>query len=57
VIWCAAAALLVTIAVQPATGDDMRVCVSGTGAEAIAACSRMLALNLFQPSHSRSSAE
>jgi tetratricopeptide (TPR) repeat protein len=45
IILCAAAALLVATAVQPAIADDASVCGSGTGGEAIAACSRILALN------------
>jgi tetratricopeptide (TPR) repeat protein len=44
-ISCAAAALLVTNAVQLAIADDAGVCRQGTGDEAIAACSRTLALN------------
>jgi tetratricopeptide (TPR) repeat protein len=42
---CAAAALLVATAVQPATADDASMCISGTGDEEIAACSRLLALD------------
>jgi tetratricopeptide (TPR) repeat protein len=45
VILCTAAALLVAAAIQPATADDRTVCVSGTGDEAIAACTRMLSLD------------
>jgi tetratricopeptide (TPR) repeat protein len=46
VILCGAAALLlVATAVQPATADDRSVCASATGDEAIAACSRLLALD------------
>jgi tetratricopeptide (TPR) repeat protein len=43
-ILCATAALLIATAVQPATANDRSVCVSGTGDDAIAACSRLLAL-------------
>jgi tetratricopeptide (TPR) repeat protein len=45
VILCAAAALLVAATVQPATADDRSACETGTGDEAIAACSRLLARN------------
>ena len=45
IIWGAAALLVATTAVQPATADDRRACGSGTGDEAITACSRLLALN------------
>jgi hypothetical protein len=55
-IGCAAAALLVTIAVQPAAADDISVCVSGTDDEAISASSPIRILlprgAMFQPSHS-----
>jgi tetratricopeptide (TPR) repeat protein len=45
VILCAAAALLVTIAVQPAKTDDKSACNTGHDAdEVIAACSRRLTL-------------
>jgi tetratricopeptide (TPR) repeat protein len=44
-ISCAAAALLVTIAVHPGTADDASACNQVIGAEAIAACTRLLALN------------
>jgi tetratricopeptide (TPR) repeat protein len=45
VISCAAAALLVATAVQPATADDRSACDHGTGDESIAACSRLLMRN------------
>jgi tetratricopeptide (TPR) repeat protein len=46
VILCAAAAMMIATAVQPATADDRSVCAAyRTGAEAIAACSRLLELN------------
>jgi tetratricopeptide (TPR) repeat protein len=45
IILCAAAALLVATAIQPAAADDASVCGSGIGGEAIAACTRILALN------------
>jgi tetratricopeptide (TPR) repeat protein len=41
----AAAALLVAIAVRPVWADDRSVCVDRTVDEAIAACSRLLAVN------------
>jgi hypothetical protein len=40
---CAAAALLVTTAIQPAAADDFSACGAGIDDEAIAACTRMLA--------------
>jgi cob(I)alamin adenosyltransferase len=45
VVILAAAALLVAIAVRPVRADDRSVCVYGTVDEAIAACSRLLAVN------------
>jgi tetratricopeptide (TPR) repeat protein len=42
----AAAALLVAIDVRPGRADDRSVCGYGTVDEAIAACSRLLAVNL-----------
>jgi invasion protein IalB/Flp pilus assembly protein TadD len=40
-----ASAVLVATAVQPAAADDASVCQQATGEEAIAACTRMLAVN------------
>jgi tetratricopeptide (TPR) repeat protein/invasion protein IalB len=45
VILYVASAVLVAAAVQPATADDASLCQQATGEEAIAACTRMLALN------------
>ena len=45
VILYVASAVLVAAAVQPATADDTSVCQQATGEQAIAACTRMLALN------------
>jgi tetratricopeptide (TPR) repeat protein len=45
VILCAVAALLVAIAVQPSAADDRSECQIWLSNEAIAACSRLLALN------------
>jgi hypothetical protein len=42
-ILCAAAALLVGAAVQPATADDVGVCKQAIGDDAIAACTPGLA--------------
>jgi tetratricopeptide (TPR) repeat protein len=42
---CAAAALLVAAAVQPATADDKTACRYLTGDEGIAACTRILVVN------------
>jgi tetratricopeptide (TPR) repeat protein len=44
-ISCAAAALLVAIAAQPANAEGSSVCTQGTANEPIAACSRRLALD------------
>jgi tetratricopeptide (TPR) repeat protein len=45
VILCAAIAVLVATAVQPAMADDASVCKQAKGDEAIAACSRLSALD------------
>ena len=45
-ILCIGTAVLIAIAVQPARADDASVCIYGTADEAIAACSRLLVLDL-----------
>jgi hypothetical protein len=47
---CATAALLVAAVVQPATADDISICEQATGDDAIAACTRVVALNPKNPS-------
>ena len=45
-ILCIGTAMLVATAIQPATADDPSECTYGPPDEAIAACSRLLVLNL-----------